>query len=358
MNNNELILKIIFEQMCNATNNRAGDGLFTGKSGQIIFLYHLFQKTNDKHIKKHADSLLTEMYNSVKRKGKSGVPNFDDGLAGIGWSLNYLVENKICEGNIDDILKDIDDVIFKVLNEEDAPYYLNVLIGYLIYEISRISNKKGGNITTKINQELFIKIINKIDEVAPNEFQNIGKEYVFDLFWPFPVLILALNKALDYDIFNDKILIMIDQWMYYLNTHLPGMNCHRLSLALSLYHLNSKLMRKDIDRLIHLLLFSIDFDIFYKEVDHNLFNIQSGWYGIVFLLHHAKKIFNAGYPNYDMLEPFRRKIIDLCKAQSESEIISGFKTFMEKNIAIHYGLTSGLSGIGLLYQICPESIDC
>ena len=352
--NNELVLKHIFEQISTA-NTPIDDGLFTGRSGQIIFLYHLSEITKNKQAKQLADTLLGEMYNSIKSKGKSSFPNFDNGLAGIGWCQEYLVNKNFCEGNTDDVLKDVDSIIFKILNEvEDIPFNLNGLIGYLIYCTSRLYNKKSVNITTKINQELLIRIINKIDLVAPNLFLHIGKECSFDLFWSLPVLLLTLNKALDLNVHNEKIFVMIDQWMYYLNTHLPGIHSHRLSLALSLFHMNKKLNRKDVDKLIHLLLFSVDFDIFYKEVNPYVFNIQYGWYGIVLLLHHAKKIFNSEHPHYNMLEQFRLKIIDICKTSSEEEIISGFKTHYEKKLTINFGLANGLSGIGLLYLLYPE----
>ena len=355
--NNELILKHIFDQMSTA-NIPIDDGLFAGKSGQIIFLYHLYEKTQNKQAKQLADALLLKLYISIKGKGKSSYPNFDNGLAGIGWCQEYLVNNDFCDGNTDDILKDVDDIVFKVLSgAEEIPFNLNGLIGYLIYCTSRLYNKKRVNMTTKINQELLIRIINKIDEVAPNVLILTGKECSFDLFWPPPVLLLTLNKALDLNVHNEKILVMIDQWMYYLNTHLPGIHSHRLLLALSLFHMNEKLNRKDIDKLVHLLLYSIDFDIFYKEVNPFSFKIQHSWYGIVLLLHHAKKVFNSEHPNYNMFEQFRLKIIDLCKTTSESEIMSGFKTSIEKKLTINFGLANGLSGIGLVYLLYPESIE-
>jgi len=356
---NDAILKHILKHITMKANVSLGNGLFAGKSGQIIFLYHLSRATNDKQAEQLADTLWDDMYISLKSQNKLSAPNFDNGLAGIGWSQEYLVEHKFCEGNTDYILKDIDDAVFKVLNEaKDIPFYMyNGLIGYLIYEISRLKNPKHNNVTTRINQELFIKILNKIDEIAPNEFAYMGKETIFDLFWTFSTLISTMDKALELNIYSEKILVMIDQWMYYLNTHLPGIHCHRLSLAISLHKINKKLERSDIDKLVQILLFSIDFDILCKEIaPYYVFDIRHSWYGVVLLLHYAQKSFDADYSYYDMFEQLRLKIISLYKEKAENEIMSGFKTSFEKKRDVNLGLANGLSGIGLVYLLYPESI--
>ena len=65
--------------------------------------------------------------------------NFRDGLAGIGWGIEYLLQNNYYEGDSEEILEDVDNVIFKSVYEARLPL-LGVnegLCGYLLYLNSR-----------------------------------------------------------------------------------------------------------------------------------------------------------------------------------------------------------------------------
>lgn len=347
------IIKILSEN----TNN--SQGLLTGKAGQAIFLYHVFSQKNDVLVEQLADNLLDEVFAFLEKKKNFTPPVFDNGLAGIGWCVEHLAEHKFRGGDTDHILEDIDTAVFKTINEQ-TQLSLNLqqgLIGYLFYVISRLKNKNTKKLSTQINQALLIKIINKLDETVPNQFQYIGKEIRFDMLWQFPVLFLVLDKALELDIHNRKIITMMEQWMFYLSTHLPGLYTHRLSLALSLYMVNEKLKRDDIEKHIHILLYSIDFDVIRKEVDSYTLNLQHGWYGTVFLLFLARRTFDASYPNYEKFEQLRREILSQYKESSEKEIDAMLQKTPVKNAVKGQGLANGLTGIGMLYLLCPAALD-
>jgi lantibiotic modifying enzyme len=335
-------------------------GLLNGKMGIALFFYYYSNIFKDKKSEQFADALLDELYESLMKQGKLTLLTFGNGLAGIGWCLEYFVNHRFCEGNTDNILKDVDDAVFKTVNEhEHLPINLQQgLTGYLLYVVSRLKNKKDNKkISTQVNQGLLIKIINKLDEELPNQFQQIGKEVQFDLLWDFPVLFWALNKALELDVYNQKITIMIEQWMFYLNTHLPGIQCHRLSLALSLHKINEKLKREDIDRQIRVLLFSINFDVLRKEINPYAFNLQHGWYGIILLLYFVQHAFDPDYPNYGIFEQFREEILALYKEKSEKEITAYIESPSIGMTPLRKGIINGLSGIGLVYLLSPKAIS-
>lgn len=345
------IVKILSE------NKNNSQGLLTGNAGEAIFLYHVFMQKGDASAEKLANSLLDGIFDFLDKRNKFISPVFGNGLAGIGWCMEYLVEHKFCEGDTDYILEDIDNSVFKTINEQELlPLDLQQgLTGYLFYVISRLKNKSSKKISTRINQGLLIKIINKLDERPPELFQNIGKEIQFDLLWEFPVLFSVLDKALELNIHNRKITTMVEQWMFYLNTHLPGIHGHRLSLALSLYKINKKLKREDLEKQIRILLYSIDVDIFRKEINPYKLNLQYGWYGAILLLYLAGQTFNANYPNYDKFEQLRREILSRQKDGLEKSIESMLQPSMEKAIT-GQGLFNGLSGIGMLYLFCPAAL--
>lgn len=80
-------------------------GLFHGKMGIAIFFYHYSRYTNNPIYEDFAGELLDEIYEDIHR----GISfDFENGLCGIGWGIEYLLQNKYIEGDSDEILEDID----------------------------------------------------------------------------------------------------------------------------------------------------------------------------------------------------------------------------------------------------------
>ena len=80
-------------------------GLFHGKMGIVIFFYHYSRYTNNPIYEEFAGELLDEVYEDIHR-GMSF--DFENGLCGIGWGIEYLLQNGYIEGDSDEILEDID----------------------------------------------------------------------------------------------------------------------------------------------------------------------------------------------------------------------------------------------------------
>ncbi len=97
-------------------------GLMTGKMGIAIFLYQYSRISSNIDYNNLADSLLDTIY---PRLYKNTPKFFSEGIAGIGWGLNFLMQEKYVEAD-DNILEEVDDVIRKTdknrfiveLNEE------------------------------------------------------------------------------------------------------------------------------------------------------------------------------------------------------------------------------------------------
>jgi lantibiotic modifying enzyme len=180
----------------------ANNSLIHGNSGLSIFYYILSRITNNPNYETIADELLDKI---IKSLNNSLPADFENGLAGIGWAVEYLVQNNFAEGNTDEILKEIDNKIFKFLNEENLSSIelTTGLTGYLFYIISRLKNKGNpDSMAQRINRELLILTINKIDELIIDQFSSIAKELHFDLMWRFPVMLFALSKAFELNIYN------------------------------------------------------------------------------------------------------------------------------------------------------------
>lgn len=136
-------------------------GLFHGRMGIVLFLCHYAQYSNTSLYNDFAGELI-EMINEDLT---DDMPiNMENGLSGIGWTIEYLVRNKFMEGNTDDILTDIDERIMQYdpLRMEDHSFNQGI-IGILFYVSTRLISKNR-NTTDRPFDEKYLKALFKKTE--------------------------------------------------------------------------------------------------------------------------------------------------------------------------------------------------
>ena len=80
-------------------------GLLNGKMGVAIFFYHYSKYSGNKIYDEYAGELMDEIYSDIN----TNTPiNFEDGLTGIGWGIQYLVKNRFIEADLEESLSEID----------------------------------------------------------------------------------------------------------------------------------------------------------------------------------------------------------------------------------------------------------
>jgi len=116
-------------------------GLLTGKFGIAVFFYHYSRYSGNKLFEDYADELIDEIYGEIH----AGCPvDFASGLMGIGWGIEYLVNERFLEADTDQVLKDIDGIVFKaslknpVLTNDNKE-----LFGFGLYYIARLSRREN-----------------------------------------------------------------------------------------------------------------------------------------------------------------------------------------------------------------------
>ena len=80
-------------------------GLINGKMGIAIALFRYARLSGELTCEDVGCELLDEIYEHLD----SSIPiSFGSGLWGIGWGIEYLIQNGYMEGDADEVLKDID----------------------------------------------------------------------------------------------------------------------------------------------------------------------------------------------------------------------------------------------------------
>jgi hypothetical protein len=115
-------------------------GLFSGKTGIAIFLYHYGRFSGHKIYTDYAGELVDEIYEGVNMNASV---NFTTGLTGIGWGIEYLVKNGFVDANTDEALEDVDNFIYRSnLRSSFLLENRNDHFGYGFYYLSRLRGKE------------------------------------------------------------------------------------------------------------------------------------------------------------------------------------------------------------------------
>ena len=96
-------------------------GLLNGKMGIAIFFYNYAKYSSKNSYKEYADELIDT----------STHVNFENGLTGIGWGIEYLVNNEFVAADTDEALINLDNEIYR--HRINSPILLskgNDLFGY------------------------------------------------------------------------------------------------------------------------------------------------------------------------------------------------------------------------------------
>jgi len=80
--------------------------LYHGKMGVVLFFVHYAQHSDNPLYHEFAIELLFEVCEEIHE----GLPvDFESGLCGIGWGIEYLLQHGFIEGDSDEILSELDD---------------------------------------------------------------------------------------------------------------------------------------------------------------------------------------------------------------------------------------------------------
>ncbi len=230
-------------------------GLLNGKMGIAICFFHLARISGNSLYEDTAGQLIDEVFENIHINAGW---NFENGLAGIGWGIQYLIQNNFIETNSDDELDVFDyklAVLFYCFPEDTG--LCTGLIGLGMYLLVRLQNLgKEETITSLTNKHSLTLLISELDrrtlnvnpiisEPSSNFCQKDGedqknKNWHFMINLDYPVIILFLVEAFRLKVYNIKIERILQRLIapLFQTCNHPSRESNRLLLAYSLLKLS------------------------------------------------------------------------------------------------------------------------
>lgn len=194
-------------------------GLFDGKMGWVIFLFHYARLRDSEEYEDIAMDLLSDVYSRIYT---STSVDYSTGLSGVGVGIEYLIRNGFVKGDANLILRDIDRLMFQAsIYQDNFDNGLeHGLLGWIKYYQFRISGNTEKN-------ELMCNLINKQNLIHLIDRFEKQKKTVANV----DILISVLYDVLLLGVFNSKVDNLL---RYYLNIPLLNRSeLHQLAANLS-----------------------------------------------------------------------------------------------------------------------------
>lgn len=233
--------------------------------GLCIYLFEYAERTNDENIKSLAEDFIERIcWNLPKEISILTLTDKQE----ISIAIDYMIEKKYIEGDINDILYDIDITIYKeiVSNRNILKKNQDLLLS-IYYCYSRLKKQFEGTDEEFILRELTISLFNKLTH--PLEDDIFEEPFFYTLHYKLPQFIFLIGKLFSLDIYNYRIKEILKERNFQILSRIPVLHSHRLYLLWSLIIAKESIETTIWDEHINLLYTNIDFE---KIVQNELTN--------------------------------------------------------------------------------------
>lgn len=261
-------------------------GLSNGKMGLCIYFYHLSKLENNYEYVVIAEKLLNEVLENINLYSPVNV---NTGLAGIAIGVNHLLKENFLEGDVNEILEDIDNVIFKVIVFESDS--LDVSISEYIYMLYYLYIRyvEQEDYQKYISKGLIIKVIDYIYQKLTPDFFNEPSS--FSSHYHLPVLLFIIGKIISLNIYNARIYKILDEFKLKILGSFPLLHSNRLFLLWGLTELNLYYPGLNVNENILLLKGNIDLNkILHQELTNKQIFVKNGVSLVYILLSQIENI--------------------------------------------------------------------
>jgi len=141
-------------------------GLLNGKMGISIAFYHLARQTGNKIYEDYAGELIDEIYEEIT----VNMPcDFENGLSGIGWGIEYLVQNGFIEADTDEVLSEFDEKLLHELtfHRPEGTELVGFLLSLGAYYLMRLKGRAGENPIWQKNSQTLAMVFDLLEQNEP-----------------------------------------------------------------------------------------------------------------------------------------------------------------------------------------------
>lgn len=310
----------------------------SGSMGICLYLYWCGIKNNDFSYIEQSDKLLDKIISGMSTQQTLDIPT---GLSGIGLAFDYLISKKYVEGDINEILSEVDDIIFKSLN---YPKYYDVisassLVDILIFLVHRLKKQKDNIESERIHKELIINTLNLLVGKINHNFFEEPSNYNLD--YLLPKFLYAMKEIYSLNICCKKVYCALDELSFKILSIMPYLNAHRLYLLYAIDLINSCCSLRKWDRQSILLYESIDFEymINYEFKDNCIF-LYDGLSSIYFLVNNAIR-----YLPTSKVKKYKAMILNRIILSEQWNLYNNNDIFLQKT-----GLMDGYCGVAFFLK--------
>jgi len=335
----EDIQKKLIDRLLLSDFNRYPVSLFHGKMGLCIYFYHLSTIETNPAYQSTADQLLDRILLHDLSPNQS--IDVQDGLAGVGLGVTWLVKNRFVEGDLNKLLEGIDNTIYnRIVFHKDpsqfSPTVLLLLTGYLYIRLKEQTEKNA----QILYQDLIIKVLNMLYHQIDDEFLN--ESYAFSIYhYQLPVLLWILSKLLETGFYSDRIHKILDTLQLSILSRFPLLHSNRLFLLWGMLHLKPYFPdHASWNNYIQMLYREISVDeILNNEMTGRKIFISNGL-AMMYILLHA---INCNFPDYPIT-------FDPQTIYTKIQNSDAWNALMERDYfyTIHQGLINGFPGVQLV----------
>jgi len=163
-------------------------GLYHGETGHAILYYLLAKYTGNTVFSKKAALRLDRIVENITLIDNLG---FQNGLSGVGWAIEWLVQNSFLETNTDEVLEELDNELYRsvLYAPKESLSLATGTLGYLVYFAARYQSRNPGTHRYKniAHEECLVILTDELEEKV-SEIKNgmsdephLNQEQLIDL---------------------------------------------------------------------------------------------------------------------------------------------------------------------------------
>lgn len=312
-------------------------GLAHGEMGLSIYFYYLYKFEKSEEFKLVAEKLLTGVLNNLPFDYTISVEN---GLAGIALGVTHLTEIGFVEGDVNELLEDIDNVVFKCLAflQPNSSYKKEELLHLIYYLSVRLSDQKDEE-NSYIFSELIIKVINIFAHGLSDNF--FDESFSFSVCqYHLPLFTYVCARLLKQGFYSDRIYKILEEFEPKVLSQIPILHSNRLYLLCGMLPLVSYMQNLHWKNHVNLLQKEINLQVILEEEMKNKHIFLSNGLSMIYLfLHYLKE----NYPDYKIAYDPQNFYDRIIASEAWDSLLKRDYFFN-----IHCGLLTGFPGVRLI----------